>query len=186
MDSAAISTAIGHPERRGSRARRRAIQAVSLTLVLIVAGAWLALLRPSSLGGPATYVIVAGDSMRPTLQSGDLVVAFEQDSYTAGDVIVYRVPAAEPGAGTHIVHRIVGGSAGTGFLVKGDSREHADYSRPRTEEIVGKMRLSVPSVGSVLVFLRTPAGIALIAGLTTLLIALGVSAGPSRKTGETS
>jgi len=186
MESAAIPTAIDRPERRPSRARRRAIQALSLALVLFAAGVWFVLLRPSSLGGPATYVIVAGASMEPGLRSGDLVVAFERDSYAMGDVVVYRVPSAEPGAGTHIVHRIVGGSPHTGFLVKGDAREGADYSRPRTDEIVGKMQLSLPHAGSALVFLRGPLGLAFVAALTTFLIALGAFAGPSRKPDETS
>ena len=149
----------------------------SLAFILLVVVAWFVLLRPSSLGGPSTYVIVSGGSMQPALESGDLVVAFEQESYSVGDVVVYQVPAAEPGAGTNIVHRIVGGNPRTGFLVKGDSREGPDHWEPTAEEILGKMELSLPSVGSGLLFLRTPAGMALLAGLTTLLIALGVSRG---------
>jgi len=147
----------------------------SLALMLLVVVAWFVLLRPSSLGGPSTYVIVSGDSMQPTLDSGDLVVAFEEDSYSVGDVVVYKVPGAESGAGTNIVHRIVGGSPQTGFVVKGDSREGPDHWEPTAEEILGKMTVSVPLVGSGLLSLRTPPGMALLAGLTTLLVALGVS-----------
>ena len=147
----------------------------SLAFMLLVVVAWFVLLRPSSLGGPSTYVIVSGSSMEPTLDSGDLVVAFERGSYSVGDVVVYRVPAAESGAGTNIVHRIVGGNPQTGFLVKGDSREGPDHWEPTADEILGKMEVSVPSVGSGLLFLRTPPGMALLAGLTTLLIALGVT-----------
>lgn len=148
---------------------------LALALTLVIVGAWIVFLRPGALGGPATYVIVAGTSMEPELQSDDLVVAFEQSTYSVGDVVVYRVPAAESGAGTHIVHRIVGGDPRAGFLVKGDSREGPDHWRPTADEIRGKMQLSIPFVGSALLFLRTPPGMALLAGLTTLLIALGAS-----------
>ncbi len=124
--------------------------------------------------------------MEPALQPNDLVVAFDRSSYAVGDVVVYRVPAAEPGEGVNIVHRIVGGSARTGFLVKGDSREGADHWRPRGEEILGRVRFQGPRAGYALLFLRTSLGLALLCGLTTLLVALGAITGPSRKTGDAS
>lgn len=113
-------------ERESRRAdwRRWLLRAGSIALTLLVAGAWFQFLRPSSIGGPATYVIVSGTSMLPTLGSGDLAVAFREDSYEVGDIVVYRVPGADPGAGTQIVHRIVGHPPnGIGYLVQGDNRE---------------------------------------------------------------
>ncbi|MGH3065319.1 MAG: signal peptidase I [Gaiellaceae bacterium] len=170
-------------ESRHADRRRWVLRVGSIALTLIVAGAWFQFLRPSSLGGPATYVIVSGTSMLPTLESGDLVIAFDRESYAVGDVVVYRVPSADPGAGTQIVHRIVGRSQnGSGYLVQGDNREGPDYWRPASEEVVGKMQLRIPRAGNALVHMRTPLGIALIAALTTLLIALGASTKSSNKT----
>jgi signal peptidase len=120
--------------------------------------------------------------MLPGLESGDLVVAFDQETYAVGDVIVYRVPSAEPGAGTQIVHRVVGHAAGDGYIVRGDNREGPDYWRPAAEEVVGKMQLRLPGVGTALVYMRTTFGLALIAALTTILVALGVFSEPIRKT----
>jgi len=172
MDGAARPIGIGRRRARPHLTIRRAL-ALMLTLVVVVA--WSVFLRPGALGGPATYVIVAGTSMEPELHSNDLVAAFEQSTYAVGDVVVFRVPAAESGAGTHIVHRIVGGDPHTGFLVRGDSREGPDNWEPTADEILGKMQLRIPFVGSALLFLRTPPGMALLAGLITLLIALGAS-----------
>lgn len=169
--------------RKSTRAnsRRQLVRAGSIALTLLVASVWFVFLRPSALGGPATYVTVSGSSMLPALESGDLVVAFEQDSYSVGDVVVYRVPSADPGAGTQIVHRVVGRSPDAGYIVQGDNREGPDYWRPTPEEVVGKMQLRIPGVGTALVYMRTAVGMAFIAALTTILVALDSTSRPARK-----
>ena len=156
-----------------------------MTLALVFVVAWFVLLRPSSLGGPASYLIVSGTSMLPMLESGDLVLAIEQRSYAVGDVVGYRVPAGEPGVGSTIIHRIVGGDAESGYIVRGDNRKGQDPWRPRNGDVVGRLRLDVPAVGRVFVLLRQPLGIAFIAALTTFLVALSAAAAPARRDGGT-
>lgn len=157
-----------------------ASRVVALALAVALVPLWLAILRPVTLGGPAGYTIVSGPSMRPTLDSGDLVVTRQQRSYEIGDVVVYEVPPDEPGAGVHIIHRVVGGSAHTGYELKGDNRDGVDPWRPRPGDIVGEVRLTVPQGGEVLLFLRTGLGLAILAGLLTLLAALAVIRSPAR------
>ena len=152
------------------------LTAVALTAALLVA--WVVYLRPVSLGGPADYVIVSGHSMEPTFHPGDVVVALSQPSYVRGDVVVYRVPHGETAAGDRVIHRIVGGSANTGYVLKGDNKVGVDPWRPEAQDVLGKERLLIPHAGVALLFLRTPLGIAILAGLTTLLVAL---AGGSRR-----
>jgi signal peptidase len=74
----------------------RLLRIGSLALVVAIVALWTVVLRPVSLGGPAAYVFVSGQSMEPTLRTSDLVVALEQSSYGIGDVVVYRVPDGEP------------------------------------------------------------------------------------------
>ena len=148
---------------------------MALAVVLIVA--WAVLLRPELLGGPAAYVIVSGASMEPTLAHGDLVVATRKDSYRVGDVVAYRVAKGEPGEGALVIHRVVGGSATAGYLTKGDSREGRDLWRPRPSDVLGSVSFRVPRVGLLLVSMRTPLGLATLAGLTAFLF---VSAGRRR------
>ena len=182
MDTTATATIEGASGR--TFARRRLIRAGSMALTLVLVVAWFVLLRPSFLGGPASYLIVSGTSMLPALESGDLVLAVEQRSYVVGDVVVYHVPAGEPGAGAMIIHRIVGGDAESGYIVRGDNREGQDPWRPRLGDVVGRMRIDVPGVGRVFVLLRQPAGIALVAALTTFLVAFGAAKVPARRAGE--
>jgi signal peptidase len=108
-----------------------------------------------------------------------VVVALKERSYERGDVVVYRVPAGEPAAGDRVIHRIVGGSAAKGFVMKGDNKDGIDPWRPTPKDVIGKERLAIPQAGQGLLFLRTPLGVALLAGLTTLLVAL--AGGTTRK-----
>jgi signal peptidase len=57
------------------------------TLIVLFVG-WYIALRPVVLGGPASYVLVGGQSMEPTIHAGSLVVAFRADDYRVGDLVV--------------------------------------------------------------------------------------------------
>jgi signal peptidase I len=82
----------------GSRLRRLAgLFATAATLV--AAAGWFVVLRPQALGGSVAYVMVAGESMKPTLRDGDLVIVRRQESYGFGDIVAFRVPEGEVGAG---------------------------------------------------------------------------------------
>lgn len=138
--------------------------------VALVAG-WLLVLRPQALGGATEYIIVSGGSMRPVLHEGDVALVRRESSYRAGDVIVYRVPDGNVGAGTLVIHRVVGGSGATGYVTRGDNTDGDDGWRPRTEDVAGKVRWSVPWVGRVLIFLHSPLGMAAFASLVAFALA---------------
>ena len=144
----------------------RASAAATLLVVALVAG-WFFLLRPSFLGGPASYIIVQGQSMEPTLHSGDLAVLGQQDEYHPGDVVAFNVE------GGVVIHRIVGGTAEEGFVTQGDNKDGADVWRPTADDIVGRLWFSIPGGGQFLLRLREPMTLGLMAGglgmLTVLL-----------------
>lgn len=133
---------------------------VVVVLVLLV---WAVTLRPTQLGGPATYVVVSGDSMEPTLSDGDLVVLRHRDGYAVGDVISYPVPAGGPGAGSLVIHRVVAGD-GDGLTTQGDNRDRSDDWRPTAEAVRGSLWWHVPGGGLLLVRLLQPPMVAALAG----------------------
>jgi len=135
--------------------------------------AWLVFLRPVSLGGPADYVVVSGRSMEPTLHAGDLAVIRKQGGYAAGDVVAFRVPEGEPGAGGRVIHRIIGGSSEEGFVVQGDNKNAPDLWRPKPKDILGKMWLRIPSGGRVVTVLRSPMVLAALAASVAVFVVLG-------------
>jgi signal peptidase I len=111
--------------------------------------AWAVSLAPQFLGGPAGYVIVAGNSMEPALWNGDLALVRERPSYDVGAVVAYRVPSGEAVSGSLVIHRIVGGSASRGYSMQGDNRSGKDIWRPKRDDVVGALWFKVPHAGVV-------------------------------------
>ena len=151
----------------------RVFRVCSISVTLLVVIGWFLFLRPTILGGPAGYILVSGNSMLPGLESGDLVVTARQTSYAVGDVVVYRIPAGEVGEGAKIVHRIIGVEPQGGYVVQGDNRDKPDKWRPLRSDVEGKVQVHVPKLGMVFSYLHQPIGLALIAGLTTIVAVLG-------------
>jgi signal peptidase len=141
------------------------------TVALIAAvAAWLVLLRPTALGGTTGYVLVAGPSMLPTYHVGDLVLTSPAALYDIGTIVVYRIPAGEPGAGRLVVHRLVGGSAETGFTTQGDHNGYTDVWHPRPTDIVGSPVAVIPRAGVAIQILRQPVVAATIAAVVVMLL----------------
>src|ERR1700757_2319236 len=92
--------------------------------VVLAALLWFCL--PQRVGGRADWVMVSGTSMLPHLHTGDLVLVEHRSSYHVGEVIAYRVPKGQVGAGFVVIHRIIGGNGATGWKMKGDNRTAAD------------------------------------------------------------
>ena len=66
-------------------------------------------------------------------------------------------------AGAQVIHRIIGGDAKQGFIVRGDNRTAPDVWRPKPQDIVGAKALRLPGAIVVLQFLRAPLFLALLA-----------------------
>src|SRR5688500_12875501 len=96
-------------------------RAAGCTVAVLVVAARALWFRPDSLGGRTGYVIVSGQSMEPAMHGGDFVVVRRQPTYRVGDVVSYRIPMGEF-IGRRIIHRIVGGSATDGFILRGDNK----------------------------------------------------------------
>ena len=111
-------------------------------------------------------VPVAGGSMRPTLQPGDLVVlrGVDPKALRKGDIVAVHVPKdaqstySLPG---NVVHRIVkiGRDAnGLVFTTKGDANSGADVFQTPASQVIGKEVLAVPGLGYPLLFFRSHQG----------------------------
>jgi hypothetical protein len=66
-------------------------------------------------------------------------------------------------AGAQVIHRIIGGDAKHGFIVKGDNRTAEDVWRPKPTDIVGAKALRFPNAVLMLQFLRDPIFLGLLA-----------------------
>ena len=121
--------------------------------LMLLAALWL--LLPAQWGGHLGYTVVSGTSMLPHWHTGDLVLTWPADRYRPGDVVVYRVPEGEPGAGGSVIHRVVGRDT-AGLVTRGDNRDSVDIWRPTDAEVTGRQIVSVPHLGWLPVYLRHP------------------------------
>lgn len=132
-------------------------------VALAVTGLWFGL--PQSLGGRADWVLVSGTSMLPRLHTGDLVLVEHRTSYHVGEVVAYRVPKGQVGAGHVVIHRIIGGNGKTGWRMKGDNRTAPDLWYPTNHDVVGAKVLRIPDAWFVLRVFHMPVLLALFAGI---------------------
>jgi signal peptidase I len=160
-----------------SRALAWAKKAGGIAIVIAAFLFWAQYLRPQSLGGNAGYVLVSGQSMEPRYHTGDLVLVEKQHSYHAGQLIAYRVPKGDPMAGAQVIHRIIGGDAKHGFIVRGDNRTAPDVWRPKPQDVVGAKALRLPNAIVVLQYLRAPLFLALLAAALVFVHVLGGTGG---------
>ncbi|MBI5158438.1 MAG: signal peptidase I [Acidimicrobiia bacterium] len=170
-------------QQRHRPARRSALwrRVASIALFAAIVGLWVVALRPTWMGGSASVLTVRGQSMEPTYLYGDIIIAHRRGSYRVGDIIAFRVPEGAIGAGTVVIHRIIGGDGTTGFVTQGDNNPDPDEWRPAPADILGSATWRIPMVGRLFSLMRTVPGIAAVTGvLAALLVVLGTDS-PERR-----
>ena len=128
---------------------------------LIATCLWFGL--PQNLGGRADWVMVSGTSMLPRFHTGDLVLVEHRSSYHVGEVVAYRVPKGQVGAGHVVIHRIIRGNGQTGWTLQGDNRTAPDLWYPTNHDVIGAKQLRIPHAWFVLRIFHMPIMLALFA-----------------------
>jgi signal peptidase len=150
---------------------RRPLQYVGSIVIFLIA---LVVLWPAQFGGFTGLTVVNGHSMEPTYHTGDVVVTLRLPSYQFGDIISFKVPDGQPGAGGRVIHRVFSVAQTDGkavYTTKGDNNPSVDPWHPGNADILGKALFSIPAIGSVLGGASNPIVVGLVAGaLVTLLI----------------
>jgi len=165
-----------------SGAFMRTNKAAGIAIMILACLFWAQFLRPQSLGGNAGYVLVSGQSMEPRYHTGDLVLVEKHSSYHAGQLIAYRVPKGDPMAGAQVIHRIVGGDAKHGFIVRGDNRTAPDVWRPKPADVIGAKAVRIPNAIVVLQYLRSPVFLGILAAAFVFVHVLAAGGAPKKET----
>lgn len=156
------------PEAIRRRSWRHVVIGLLVWAALVVPGI---VLWPQDLGGNVDYLIVSGTSMEPRMHTGDIVLTRRSPRYDVGDVVAYRVPAGDAGAGHVVIHRITG-TGDRGFVTQGDNRDQPDLWQPAHTHVLGEEWLRVPRAALLLDRLRSPVALAIVAGAGTALALL--------------
>jgi signal peptidase len=142
---------------------------ILLTVIAVVVLVFLVFYRPVALCGDSRYEPVCSGSMEPALPVGSVVVIKPVDPETLklGDVICFDL--SEPPSVTHRIINITK----EGFITKGDANEDPDMWAVKKENVVGKVEMTIPYVGYLGFFVKTPLGfVTLIIIPASILIAL--------------
>ena len=98
------------------------------------------------------YKTVLTGSMEPAIPVGSIVITKEQSSYEMEDIISFQ----EEGA--IITHRIITIDRER-YITKGDANNVADTEEVQQKQILGKVILTIPLLGYLVMWLMSPFGI---------------------------
>jgi len=115
-------------------------------------GLTVALLLTARVTGFGEARVVMTGSMQPAINPGDVVVTvndnFKQPKLN--DVVIYEAKRFNGEVVAPFAHRIIGGNATNGWIMKGDANEQPDVQRPKAQDIVGVVVLLIPQIGNLL------------------------------------
>jgi signal peptidase len=114
--------------------------------------------------------VVKSGSMTPAISVGSLVVIHPAPVYKVGDVITFGKDTKTQIPTTHRIVAIKGEGDAQTFQTKGDANNAADPSLTKIADVHGKVVASIPYLGYLLAFARTPMGFALLVGLPALMV----------------
>lgn len=152
--------------RSGQRTARIIFDIVGFVAVIVLC--WY--LWPASLGGATRFVVVQGKSMEPTYNLGDAIIVKHNPRPRVGNIIVFQIPADEPGAGMMVVHRITSIRNDGSYVTQGDNRATADSFHITTDDVLGTPVRSIPRLGRLIGLLSTPTAVAFSAGVTAIML----------------
>jgi signal peptidase len=145
---------------------RKIIKIATIISIATIIAIFLLFYRPVLLWGDTRYEPVYTGSMQPAIPVGSVVVIKPVDPETLkiGDIICFQL--SQP---TSITHRIIN-ITDEGFITKGDANEDPDQWIVKKENVIGKAILTVPFIGYLGYFVKTPIGFILLIVIPASLI----------------
>lgn len=124
--------------------------------------------------GFKTFSVISG-SMEPNIPVGSLVYTKNVDfeDIEVGDVISYQL--SEDTMVTHRVNSI--NQNEKSLIMKGDANEKVDIGEVQESQIVGKVVLTIPFLGYIAIYSRTPLAIVAICIVIAILIIVNMLPG---------
>jgi signal peptidase len=141
-----------------------AIYYALITAIVILALLLFATVAP--MPGDLQAKVVKSGSMEPTIKTGDLIFIAPSVTYTVGDIITF---GKDTQTQIPTTHRIVGvedpEAEEPAFVTQGDANEDPDPLTVKASEVRGRVIFTIPVLGYILDFAKTPLGFALLVGI---------------------
>jgi signal peptidase I len=115
---------------------------------------------------------VMSGSMEPALRVGSIVLSQKIDTaeLKPGDIITFNSVKEQGGTITHRIKSISKVQGATFFTVKGDANKSADVDPVKVADIQGKVLFTIPLLGYVSVWMKTPIGFIVLVILPAAII----------------
>jgi signal peptidase len=140
---------------------------ILLTLLAVLLGvSGMDRQNPKSLFGFRAFIVLS-PSMVPEFDEGSLIIIREADAdkLQAGDIITYVPKTSDDALLTHRIARIEGQGENKTFITRGDANNTDDPNPVEPDRILGKAIFYMDGLGTFIVNLRTPVGIAGMVGV---------------------
>jgi signal peptidase len=130
-----------------------------IILILLVTSVLFVLVTPFF--GWRTEIVLSG-SMEPAIPTGSVVVSrpVAAEDVREGDIILFASVAGNS-LTTHRVFKVESSGGGPHFVTKGDANKGADINPVVPDQLLGIIVFSVPYLGYLIAFIRTPFGLVL-------------------------
>ena len=110
--------------------------------------------KTNIIAGIQSFVVLSG-SMQPTIPVGSIIYTQKESWYPEGSVISFKSGDATV---THRVVKVINRANTLYYQTKGDANSTVDGKEIITSDIFGKQVFSLPYVGRLIIFLKTPQG----------------------------
>jgi len=149
---------------------RKIIKIATIISIATIIAIFLLFYRPVSLAGDTLYEPVYTGSMEPAIPVGSVVVIkpVDPENLKIGDIICFKLSES---AITSVTHRIFN-ITDEGFITKGDANNAPDQWIVKKENVIGKAIFTIPFIGYIGYFVRTPTGFILLIVIPASLIIL--------------
>ena len=154
-----------------TRLARRILDVLLLTLIsLVIATFVISRGIPVVMGG--TTFVVGGGSMEPTIPLGSVVVVAPVDATTlaVGDIVSLRV-GPQHAVFTHRMIRLANRDGAVWMQTKGDANPNADPSLVPATDVIGRVNLSLPLAGYLVMAMSSLQGMLFLVSLGVLVLA---------------
>ncbi len=114
-----------------------------------------------------SFVVLTG-SMSPAIPQGSMTYVKSELEYKKGDIITFSKPN-----GSRVTHRIAQ-VEGQGYITRGDANSLSDSEVIVINQVIGKTFLTIPHIGNVILFLKSPNVIVGLAVITGMLVSFKI------------
>jgi len=145
---------------------KKILQLGTIIGIILAVATFMLFYRPVPLAGDTHYLTVYSGSMEPTIPVGSVVVIKPVDPNKLQKDEIICFTRSEPKSTTHRIIDITD----EGFITKGDANEDPDPFLVEKKNIIGKVIFTIPALGYLSYFVKTPLGFTLFIILPATII----------------